>query len=417
METESLVDTAPITTPVPRPLPAPHHRPPPAEEPDHEHVSRPRLRRGRHAEGAVPALSRGEGQGRTRSVDVRRIVDDLDRLAAAVRADRPRRRPRHPVAAIVLGRTAPPWLRDDDPDHPHGAAHRLELARLAPDHRAVGGARARPSFVPEGHGRRRHRTGHRRLRRRRGSSAAGRARRLRALGARAPRRPVLVARGQPPYRRLRGQSRQPRAVHPGDARGDARAHRRSRPDRHALHHGRAAGGGSARRRRHGDRAPARRRRTCRLPQRHRRDVVRQRGTELHGAEHVTPDRAAHRQGEAHSRRVRPPGVPCEPGGGSRVGESRGEGRMRRHDRHDPRPHRGPASRREAAARRRASRAHLRRRGLLHRPDLRRRGRTLPAERGNGPRADHAARHRAEPTGRDARWWWSGPDRRASKRRG
>ena len=137
---------------VPRPLQAAHHRPPPAEEPDHEHVPRSGLRRGRYAEGALLPLPRGEGQGRARAVDVRRFLDDLDRLAAAVRADQPRRGSRHSVAAIVLRRRPPPRLRHDDPDHPHGAAHRLELARLAPDHRAVRGARARAPFVSEGHG-------------------------------------------------------------------------------------------------------------------------------------------------------------------------------------------------------------------------------------------------------------------------
>ena len=38
----------------------------------------------------------------------RRLVDDLDRLAAAVRADQSRRGSRHSVAAIVLRRHPPP---------------------------------------------------------------------------------------------------------------------------------------------------------------------------------------------------------------------------------------------------------------------------------------------------------------------
>ena len=202
---------------VPRPLRAAHHRPPPAQEPDHEHVPRSGLRRGRHAQGSLSALPRGEGQGRARTLDVRRFLDDLDRLAAAVRADQPRRGSRHSVAAIVLRRRPPPRLRHDDPDHPYGTAHRLELARLAPDHRAVGGARARTPLVPQGHGPERHRTGHRRFRSRGGPRAARRARRLRALGARASRRTVLVTGGEPAHRRLRGESRQPRPVHAGDA--------------------------------------------------------------------------------------------------------------------------------------------------------------------------------------------------------
>ena len=194
-------------------------------------------------------------------LDVRRLLDGLDRLAASVRADRSRRGPRHPVAAGVRRRRPPPRLRDDDPDHPHGAAHGMELARLAPDHRAVRGTRARAPFVSEGHGPGRHRAGHRRLRGRRRPRAARRTGRLPALGARAPRRTVLVSRGEPPHRRLRGEPRQPRPVHHGDAGGDARARTRSFPARHALHHGRARGGRAARGRRHGDRAAARRCRT------------------------------------------------------------------------------------------------------------------------------------------------------------
>ena len=390
------MDAADVDNSLPRPLRAPRHRPSRAQEPDHEHVPRPRLRRGRHAEGTLPALSRGKDEGRARTLDVRRLLDHLDRLAASVRADRHRRRPRHPVAAILRRGRPPPRLRDDDSGHPHGTTHRLELARLAADHRAVGSARAGAPFVSEGHGRGRHRSSHRRFRGRGGPRPCGRPRRLRALRARAPRRTVLVARREPPYRRLRRKPRQPRPVHHGDPGGDARTSARSLPDRHAVHHGRARGGGTARGRRHGNRAPARRRRARRLPQRHRRDLVRQRRSELHRTQHVPPHRAAHRPGEAHPQRVRRPRVPREPGGGPRIREPGGEGRMRRHDRHDPRPHRGPAPGREAPAGRREPRAHLCRRGLLHRPDLRRGGCTVPPEPGDGPRGGHAARHRAEP---------------------
>ena len=211
------------------------------------------------------------------------LLDHLDRLPASVRADRHRRRPRHPVAAILRRGRQPPRLRDDDSGHPHGTTHRLELARLAADHRAVGGARAGAPIVSEGHGPGRHRPGDRRFRGRGGPRPCGRPRRLRALGARAPRRTVLVARGEPPYRRLRGKHCQPRPVHHGDPGGDARTSARPVPDRHAIHDGRARGGGTARGRGHGNRAPARRRRSRRLPQRHRRDLVRQRGPELHRA--------------------------------------------------------------------------------------------------------------------------------------
>ena len=144
-----------------RALPAP---PRDVQEPAHEHEPRPRIRRGQASEAALPALPRGEGEGRPRAHHVRRLLQHRAGLAFRVRPDLHRRRLDHSRAAGVLRAYPPPRLRDHVPDHPYGASHPVERRGLAAAAGALGGARARAPLVPQGDGPRRHPAGGARVR-------------------------------------------------------------------------------------------------------------------------------------------------------------------------------------------------------------------------------------------------------------
>ena len=113
----------------------------------------------RTPEAALPALPRGEGEGRSRADDVRRLVERGAGLAVGVRPDLHRGRLDHPGAPGVLGAGAPARLRHHVPDHAHGAPHAVGRRGLAAAGRPVGGAGARAPVVPQGDGPQRHPAG------------------------------------------------------------------------------------------------------------------------------------------------------------------------------------------------------------------------------------------------------------------
>ena len=185
----------------------------------------------KHPEAALPALPRGEGQGRPRAHHVRRLVEHRAGLAFRVRPDLHRRRLDRSRAAGVLRAHPPPRLRDHVPDHPHGASHAVERRGLAAAAGASGGPGARAPLVPQGDGPRRHSAGGARVRRRRGALPGGRARRHRAARPRTPHPPVLDPAGQPPHRRVRRQPSEPRPLRPRSPRRGAPPGRGGLPGR------------------------------------------------------------------------------------------------------------------------------------------------------------------------------------------
>ena len=124
--------------------------------------SRAGLRRGRQAEAALPALPRGEGEGRDRPVDVRRIDERRAGFAAGLRPAVRRRRRHHPVVPAAGRPDARPRRGDDGPAHPHGPPDGLGRRRLAADDLGVVRPRAGPPELPQGDGGERHPAGRRR---------------------------------------------------------------------------------------------------------------------------------------------------------------------------------------------------------------------------------------------------------------
>ena len=188
------------------------------------------------AEAALPALPGGEGEGRHRAVDVRRVDQRRARFAADLRPAVRRRRRHHPVLPAAGRPDARPRRGDDDPADPPRPADGLGRRRLAADDLVVVGPRAGPSLVPEGDGAGRHPAG--RLVVRGGGAAVqgGRPRWARARGVRTPDRPVLVAARQPALGSLRRLAGEPDALLDRGARGDpgqgrAGLHRRHPDDR------------------------------------------------------------------------------------------------------------------------------------------------------------------------------------------
>ena len=235
---ETALDEHESVPPPPRAVPA---SPPHVQEPAHEHEPRSGLRRRPAPEAPLPALSRGEGEGRARPHHVRGVVEHRPGLAVGVRPDLDRRRLDRPRAPRVLRARAPARVRDHVPDHPHGAPHALGRRGLAAPDRAVAGARARPPLVPQGDGPARHPAGGAGLRRRRAPLPRRRARRRRAPRLRASHPPVLDAAGQPADRRVRRKPREPGPLRPRGPGGGARAGGRRLPRRLPDDGGRAQG--------------------------------------------------------------------------------------------------------------------------------------------------------------------------------
>ena len=192
-------------------------------QPHHEHQPRRHHRRGRAAQGALPALPRGEGQGRHRPHHVRRLLDGGARFELGRRPDRHVERRHHPRPAGLLVAHPRPWRRDHVPDLASRPARHLGRDELAADRGAQRDPRAPPSRHPARDGPQRHRPHHRRLRRRRRALQGGRARRLRDRDRRPSDRPVPVAAHQPAHRRLRRLAGEPRALRPDGARGHPQA--------------------------------------------------------------------------------------------------------------------------------------------------------------------------------------------------
>ena len=109
----------PVTSGRPAP-PAVPAQAPDAPQPDHEPGPRAGLRGGRQAEAALPAVPGGEGEGRDRPVDVRRLDERRARLAADLRPAVRRRRRHHPVVPAAGRPDARPRHGDDGPAHPLG---------------------------------------------------------------------------------------------------------------------------------------------------------------------------------------------------------------------------------------------------------------------------------------------------------
>ena len=286
--------------------------------------------------------------------------------------------------------------------HRHGCAimcqithmgHRTlwNVGGLAASPRPLDGARARASLVPEGDGPQRHPPGGGRVRRRRVALQGRRARRHRAPRPRAPHPPVLDAARQPPHRRVRRKPREPGTVRPGGPGGGAPAGGRRLP-RRLPDDGRRAEGG---RPRPGGlpraREVLRRHRHVRLHERDRR-AGRGRARAVQGhPEHGRAARALRAHRGRDEARDRTGGLPRHPYRGSDDGRALRARGLRRHGGDDPRPHGGPAHRRQDDAGRRGSDPPLRRRRLLPRPHLHRRGRAVPAQPRDRARADDAAR--------------------------
>ena len=93
--------------PVPEPSPAVPSARRHVQKPAHEHEPRSGIRRGPPPEAALPALPRGEGEGRARPHHVRGLVEHRARLPVGVRPDLHRRRLDHSRTAGVLRAGAP----------------------------------------------------------------------------------------------------------------------------------------------------------------------------------------------------------------------------------------------------------------------------------------------------------------------
>ena len=209
---------------------------PDPQEPHHEHEPRLRPRRGRHAERALSALSRDEGEGRDCAHHVRRLVQRLARVRVATAADQPLRRARRRALPAVLAAHPRPRHCPDVPGKPCRRAGRALRGRGARAHRSVARARDIASGFREGNGRARHRAGRGRLRRGGGAVQGGRARRHRDLRRRAPHRPVPLAGDQSPQRQVRRLGRESLPFRADGARGDPQARGRGLHRRHALPH-------------------------------------------------------------------------------------------------------------------------------------------------------------------------------------
>ena len=161
------------------------------------HGARAGLRRGRPAQGPLPALPRREGQGRHRADHDRGLGGGRRGFAAGVR--QPARVPGRDRALAAAPRRRLPRARrrGDDPDHPSRPAHQLEPGRLAAGARALADPRAGAPLVPQGGRGLGHRAHRRGVRRRRGAHAGGRPRWHRDRGLRPPSGRLLVARDQP----------------------------------------------------------------------------------------------------------------------------------------------------------------------------------------------------------------------------
>ena len=299
-------------------------------------------------------------------------------------------RPDHPGAAGVRRPHPRARLRADDPDHPCRAAHALGHRRLAAHRLAPRPLREHQHrSLPQGDGDR----GHPARAPAYGDGGAacegGRARRARGDLLLASAGPVLVADHEPSHRRLWRQPREPGPLHAW------RCSRRSadavgpdyivgiRMSGNEMLEGGLAPGGERRDRASGTPQSG----PDRLRQRgRRRRLDRSRDLQAdpdHGPAHGALPRTRPRD----PRRDRAAGVPRHadhrPRARRRHVLERG---LRRHGRHDPRPHRRPAHRGQADARRGGPDPALRRRRLLHRPDLCRRRRALHPQPGHRPRA-------------------------------
>ena len=102
---------------------------------DHEHQPCLHAGRGRHAEGALPALPRGESEGRHRADHVWRILDGFSRFKLGRRPDLCVGRCDHPLSARIFARHSRPWRGDHVPDLASRPACRRDGVELAADGR------------------------------------------------------------------------------------------------------------------------------------------------------------------------------------------------------------------------------------------------------------------------------------------
>ena len=165
------------------------------------------LRGGRQAQAALPALPRGEGEGRHRPDDVRRVDQRRAGLAAGLRPAVRRRRRHHPVVPADGRPDARPRHGDHGPAHPprpaDGLATTATGCRRSRRHRSA----SRPIGASPRRWRRRTSGGSCRAFGDGGAALQGRRpRRPRARGLRPPDRPVLVAARQPARRDRYGGS-------------------------------------------------------------------------------------------------------------------------------------------------------------------------------------------------------------------
>ena len=206
-------------------------------------------------------------------------------------------------------------------------------------------------------------------------------------------RAVLVSGHEPQKRRLWRAARQShalRARNPGglSARGGRRV-----PDRHPHAGRRDADGRTNTGRLYRDRAGPRILRPHRLHQRGRRECHRLQGLGKAVADDVGSFGALPEARPRNKVGSRHPDPACNPNNGRGDRGSRGQGRFRRHGRHDPGVHCRPAPCQQAEGWPAGGDPPMRRRRLLRRQGAPRQGRPVHPECRGRARADPAARYR------------------------
>ena len=147
--------------------------PDPAQPPD-EHLARTVLCGGRHAAGALPAVSCGKSQGRHCADDDGWVGDCLAGFAPGFRQPAGLQGRDRAASGPAGGRVPRARRGGDDPDHPYGPPHRrLVVGRLAAGAGPLADPRTGPPLVSQGGGRLGHRAHRRRLCRNRAAHAGG----------------------------------------------------------------------------------------------------------------------------------------------------------------------------------------------------------------------------------------------------
>ena len=388
---------------------------PDAAQPRGEHVARAGVRRGRDAQGPLPALPPREGPRRGRADHDRRLRGDRAGQPAVVR--QPAALPgRDRAVAAPAGRRRARGRRGRDvPGDPPGPPDQQLHRRLAAAGLPLAAARAGAPQLPEGGRGLGPGADPRRLRGGGPALRGGRPRRHRGAVVRPLLRRLHLARDQPPRRRARREPRGTPHLPAAGAPRDPGGRRAGLRGRHPDVDGRARPrGADPRGRPRGDATLHRRRR--RLPQRH----------PGHDRERRPPGGGDPVDGDAvgaapRLRRRDPPGAGHP--GDARVADLRRRHRAARRTRgaggpgrHDPRPDRRPAPGRQVRLRRRGPDPALRGRQLLPRRDLPVRRRQVHPQPRDRAGADAGPRHRSRAHGAGRRSS-SGPARPGWRRRG